>query len=169
MTGQETPPATPRWRGSGGDCTAAIIQQDGDLSSVFAVFQHGNPAPGLVVDRIVYLLNIAEDALVAAVAAADRLRDVQAERDALRAKLEAWLNGPPAEMSYNGRLVPINSTGMREVIDEAVALAAQNRALWDFVRAYDAAPRRLSPGAATQVGAALARLDAARAALGDTP
>ena len=55
-----------------------------------------------------------------------RIRELGQEReqdeiDALRAQL----NAPPAMMSYNGRLVPINSTGMREVIDEAMALKSR--------------------------------------------
>lgn len=36
---------------------------------------------------------------------------------------------PFAEMSYNGRLVPINSAGMREVVDEASALRAERGGL----------------------------------------
>lgn len=54
-----------------------------------------------------------------------RCEKVERERDEVRASLARFINAPPAQMSWQGRLVNIDSTGMREVIDahgEAVAL-----------------------------------------------
>lgn len=41
------------------------------------------------------------------------------------ATLRDFINAPPAQMSYNGRLVTIDSMGMREVVDEATALRVE--------------------------------------------
>lgn len=53
------------------------------------------------------------------------VEQLQAENEALRAKLEQAVFGPPAEMSWRGRLVPISSFGMRTVIDEVAAELAR--------------------------------------------
>lgn len=52
----------------------------------------------------------------------ERLREVEGERD----RLHAAFYGPPAEMSSSLGLVPINSNGMRRVVD-ALAQAEQAR------------------------------------------
>lgn len=60
-----------------------------------------------------------------AVAEIERL---QAEVERLRernAECEMMLNAPPAQMSYNGELVPIDASGLRSVIDDASRLRTQ--------------------------------------------
>ena len=63
--------------------------------------------------------------------------------DALFARLrlvrEQLLNAPPVKMSYNGRLLPINSTGMRELVDEATTLRASEARLRDCCLLYNEA------------------------------
>jgi hypothetical protein len=52
--------------------------------------------------------------------------------------LDKVVHGPPAEMSYRGRLLPVNSTGMREVVDEAVAaLGILSEIVGDDACVYD--------------------------------
>lgn len=52
----------------------------------------------------------------------DQLGIVRERAEKAEALIRAAVEGPPAEMSYAGRLVPINSTGMRELVDEATTL-----------------------------------------------
>lgn len=44
-------------------------------------------------------------------------RSLLAEIAALKARVENLISGPPAQMSWAKGLIPINSAGMREVID----------------------------------------------------
>ena len=74
---------------------------------------------GLMIDVVDALLN----------------EDVIEEGEAVGRRISAALMAT-AEMSYNGRLVPINSTGMREVIDEAQRLRAALLTLLAFEDEY---------------------------------
>lgn len=47
----------------------------------------------------------------------------------VKGQLQVFFNAPPAQMSYGGELVPVNSTGMRRVIDDASALLADKERL----------------------------------------
>lgn len=54
-----------------------------------------------------------------------RISEYRERAHSAERKLQEFFNAPPVMMSFNGKLVPVNSTGMREVID-ACAAAAPN-------------------------------------------
>lgn len=88
------------------------------------------------------------------------------EVDRLTAALHNSVFGPPAQMSYAGRLVPINSTGMRQVVDDASRYRAERDELREILRRLEMDYCGSFPGCKPGCACSLA---AARRVLGDTP
>lgn len=110
-------------------------------------------------EAIVALWNAMPELLDELEVCRDEVQLACAERDEARQKLQHLFNAPPAQMSYDHRWLPINSTGMREVVDDAARLRERVAVLEAKLRGATAAEFRNTLGRVAVLTTALRDFD----------